>query len=114
MTVDEYLANVEPEQRAVLERVRMLIQRVAPEAIESISYGMPAYKYHGKPLAYYAAFKDHLSFFPTPDPADKFKEQLATFKTSKGTIQFTVEHPLPDDLITAMLRYRIEQLASQQ
>lgn len=110
MTVDEYLANLEPEQRAALQHIRELIEDLVPEAEESMSYGMPAFKYRGKPLVYFAAFKDHLSIFPTSEPAEAFQEQLKDFKTSKGTIQFTLAHPLPDALIKDVVLYRIETL----
>lgn len=110
--VDNYLANVESDKRAELERIRMLVKKIAPTAVESISYGMPAYKYNGKPLIYYAAFKDHMSVFPTPDPATKLQDRLSSYKVSKGTIQFTLEHSLPDDLIEQLVLVRMKQIDS--
>jgi len=106
--VELYLSQVDPEKRAVLEHIRSLVKKQVPEAEESISYGMPTFKYKSKPLVYYAAFKDHLSIFPTPEPAEAFKEQLKDFKTSKGTIQFTVDHQLPDQLISDLVAHRLQ------
>lgn len=108
--VETYLSQVDPDARAVLEHIRSLVKDLAPETEETMSYGMPAFKYKGKPLVYYAAFKDHLSLFPTSEPTEVFKEQLVDFKTSKGTIQFTVEHQLPDELICDIVRSRLESI----
>lgn len=108
--VETYLSQVNPDARAVLEHIRTLVKSIVPEAEETMSYGMPALKYKGKPLVYYAAFKDHLSLFPTSEPTEMFKEQLKDFKTSKGTIQFTIEHQLPDQLIRDIVRYRLESI----
>lgn len=105
-TVDQYLATVPDAERAELERLRAFVRNLVPEAIESISYGMPAYKYKNKPLFYFAAFKDHLSVFATPGPNELLKDKLAAYKTSKGTIQFTLDHPLSDDLLTDILALR--------
>lgn len=108
--VETYLSKVEPGARAALEHISSLVKMQVPEAEETMSYGMPALKYKGKPLVYYAAFKDHLSLFPTSEPTDAFKEQLKDFKTSKGTIQFTVEHQLPDQLIRDIVQYRLDSI----
>lgn len=105
-SVDEYLKAVElPEHRAALERVRSILRDELPEAQETISYGMPTFKLNGM-IASYAAFKGHCSFFPGAI-VDDFADQLAGFKTSKGTIQFTPEHPLPEPLLRDMVRANV-------
>ena len=108
--VDAYLAGIEPNMRTELERIRALVKKIAPDAVESVSYGMPAYKYKGKPLIYYAAFKNHMSVFPTPDPAAQLHDRLSSYKVSKGTIQFTLDHSLPDDLIEQLVLVRKQQI----
>jgi uncharacterized protein YdhG (YjbR/CyaY superfamily) len=110
-TIDEYLANVDAPKKAALEHIRKLVHQVVPEAEESISYGMPAFKYKGKPLIYFAAFADHLSIFPTSTPIAELKDKLEEFKTGKGTIQFTLEKPVPDALIKELLAVRVADIS---
>lgn len=106
VTVDEYLARLEWEQgRAALERLRAVIREEAPDAQECISYGMPGYKQNGYLLGF-AAFKNHCSLFPGGTAQD-FSEELSGFKTSKGTIQFTPENPIPDSLVRRIVRARL-------
>jgi uncharacterized protein YdhG (YjbR/CyaY superfamily) len=109
-TVDEYLAQVPDPQRAELDRIRAFVKQTVPEAEESISYMMPAFKYKKKPLIYYAAFKNHLSIFPTSGPTETLKDQLKDFNASKGTIQFTLEHPLSDALLGEILHTRVSEI----
>lgn len=108
--VDAYLSNVEPKQKAELERVRRIIRETVPDAVELISYGVPAFKYNDQPLAYYSVSKDHMSFFPTSGPVSMLGDKLTGYKTSKGTIQFTLEKPLTEELIKEILAVRIGQL----
>jgi uncharacterized protein YdhG (YjbR/CyaY superfamily) len=110
LTVEDYLNNITPPQRAEFEHLRNLVKEVAPSAEESISYGMPTFKVNGKPLIYFGAFKNHMSLFPTPGPTEKFKEKLKTYKVSKGTIQFTFDNPLPDALIKEIVLSRLEDI----
>lgn len=112
-TIDEYLSNMQPDQLASFEHIRALVHRIAPDGTESISYGMPAFKYQGKPLLYVGAFKDHMSLFPTSGPIEAMKDQLVGFTVAKGTIQFTPDKPIPDEIITQLLRIRIAQIAEQ-
>lgn len=108
--VNEYLSKVPPAQRAELERIRKIVKRLVPDAEESISYMMPAFKYKKKPLVYYAAFKDHMSLFPTSGPTETLKAKLAAYKVSKGTIQFTLDKPLPEPLIKEIVRARLQEI----
>ncbi|MBK6910858.1 MAG: DUF1801 domain-containing protein [bacterium] len=107
--VDKYLAALPPEQRAVLAKLRATILSVAKDAEEKISYGMPTVCYHGN-LVHYAAFKNHMSLFgASAFVTQELKEKLANFKTSKGTIQFTVAKPLPVTLVKAIVKSRIKE-----
>lgn len=104
--VDEYLKVVAEPQKAQLERVRKIVRQLVPEAEEVISYGMPGFTYKNKYLMGYAAFKDHLSLFPTSAPVEALKAKLKDFKLSKGTIQFTVAKPVPETLIQELVKIR--------
>lgn len=109
---DQYLAEQSEANRQELNRIRQLVIQLVPEAEESISYGMPAFKYKGKPLLYYAAFKDHLSVFPTSGPISEIEDQLKEFKTGKGTVSFTLKNPLPDSIIEKLVMVRVAQIES--
>lgn len=108
-TVDAYLDKLKPEVRAVLQQIREMVKEEAPEAIELISYQMPAFKLNG-PLLYYAAFKAHCSLFPASKTVtEKFVRELSGYKTSAGTIQFTPERPLPVGLLRKIIRMRVKE-----
>ena len=105
--VNKYIANLPLQQQIALERVRQIIKNTVPEAVEFISYKMPAYHCHGM-IGGFAAFKNHCSFFPwNAKTIEDFSTELKDFKTSAGTIQFTPEKPIPDELLQKILRYRL-------
>lgn len=108
--VEAYLAGVAEPARSTLERVRAAIRTAAAgEAEECISYGMPAFRYKGALVAY-AAFKDHCSFFPMQSSLiDRMKDELADYRTAKGTLQFPLNKPLPDALVKKMVRARVAE-----
>lgn len=112
--VDAYLAQVLEPARSTLKRVRAAIRAAAPlEAEECLSYGMPAIRHKGVLVAY-AAFKDHCSFFPMQSSLiDRMKEDLAAYRTSKGTLQFPLNKPLPDALVRKMVRARVAENESK-
>jgi len=106
-TVDEYLASVPEPARSTLNKVRAAIRSaVPPEATETISYRIPAFK-HKKVLVWFAAFSDHCSLFPTASVIEAFKNELKGFSTSKGTIHFPVDKPLPAALVKKMVKARL-------
>jgi uncharacterized protein YdhG (YjbR/CyaY superfamily) len=108
-SVDEYLERVPEPARTTLKKVRAVIRSVAPpEATEGISYGMPTFKYKGM-LASFAAFSDHCSLFPGAGPTIEFKDELKDFQTSKGTIRFAPNKPLPATLLKKLLKARIAE-----
>ncbi len=108
-SVSVYLRAVPPAPRAVLQKLRKTIKAAAPEATEVISYGIPGYKYHGM-LVYFATFKNHCSLFGVGTALMKaHRKALAPYKMSKGTIQFTVDKPLPMALVRKLVKARIAQ-----
>ena len=108
--IDEYLKHVTPSQRTELERVRTIIKQAVPDAEETIGYGIPTFKYKGKNLIHFAAFKDHMSLFPTASPVEEMKEELSKFKLSKGTIQFTEANPISEAIIVNLIALRLEDI----
>jgi uncharacterized protein YdhG (YjbR/CyaY superfamily) len=113
VTVQEYLARVPQPARDALSKVRAAIRSVVPaEATEVISYGIPAFK-HKKVLVWYAAFSDHYSLFPTASVIEIFKSDLAGFSTSKGTIHFPLDKPVPTALIRKLVRARVAEAESK-
>jgi uncharacterized protein YdhG (YjbR/CyaY superfamily) len=107
--VDEYLASIPEPARTTLKKVRAAIRSVAPpEATEVISYGIPTFKYKGM-LASFAAFSDHCSLFPGAGPTTEFKNELNKFQTSKGTIRFAPDKPLPVTLLKKLVKLRIAE-----
>ena len=107
--VDEYLSAVPEPARGTLNTMRAAVRSAVPrEATETISYGMPAFKHNGV-LVWLAAFKDHCSFFPTASVIEAFKEELKGYPTSKGTIQFPTDKPLPAALVKRLVKARVAQ-----
>lgn len=106
--VDEYMAQVPKPQRDTLERLRRTIKSVVPDATEVISYDIPTFKLNGRMLVSFAAFKKHCSFFPGAGPVATHADDLKSFPTSKGTIQFTPEHPLSMALVKKLVKTRIK------
>ena len=108
-TVDEYLAGVPEPARTALKKIRATIRSIVPaETTESISYGIPMFKYKGMVMGY-AAFANHCSLFPGAGPTEAFKEELKGFPTAKGTIRFTVDKPVPVTLLKKMVKLRIAE-----
>ena len=108
-TVEEYIGSFPTEIQITLEQLRKAIKSNAPDAIESMSYGMPGYKLNNKPLVYFGGFKKHIGFFPTPNGIKTFEKELSKYKTSKGTAQFPLDQPLPMNLITQIIKYRVSE-----
>ncbi|TAN13208.1 MAG: hypothetical protein EPN37_14100 [Chitinophagaceae bacterium] len=107
--IDEYIAGFPEDVRAVLQQVRNTVKKAAPDAEETISYAMPAFKLYGKPLVYFAAFKNHIGFYPLPEGIKTFGKELAGYKTSKGAIQFPLSKPIPLNLITKITKFRMKE-----
>jgi uncharacterized protein YdhG (YjbR/CyaY superfamily) len=107
-TVEDYIRTYPAEVKKVLTNLREIIKKAAPNAEEVISYNMPAFRLEGM-LVWYAGYKHHVGFYPKPSAIEAFKEHLSAYKLSKGTVQFTLDKPLPVRLIMQMVKYRIKE-----
>ncbi|MGA8764467.1 MAG: DUF1801 domain-containing protein [Candidatus Sulfotelmatobacter sp.] len=113
-TVDEYLAGVPEPARSTLKKIRAAIRSAAPpETTETISYGIPAFKYKGM-LMWFAAFSGHCSLFPTKSVIRAFKDELGPYEISKGTIRFPVDKPLPATLLKKMVKARVAEVEREK
>jgi uncharacterized protein YdhG (YjbR/CyaY superfamily) len=109
--IDLYLAGLPVEQRDAMSMLRRIIAEAVPEAEEAISYGMPAFRYRRRPLVGYKAAKAHVSLFPmSPAVVEAHGDRLRDWSTSKGTIRFTPEHPLPQDLVVSIVMARVAEM----
>ena len=112
--IDAYIARFPPEVQEILRRVRAVIREAAPDATEAIKYEIPTFVLHGN-LVHFAAFTNHLGFYPTPAGIEAFQEELAPYAAGKGTIRFPLDQPIPYDLIRRVVEQRVkESLASAE
>lgn len=107
-SVSAYIRKFPKEVAEKLESLRQVLKKTAPQAEEIISYQMPAYKFHGI-LVYFAGYRNHIGFYPGAKAIEVFSQDLLSFKTSKGTIQFPLDQPLPLTLVKKITRYRISE-----
>lgn len=112
LDIDEYIALQPPESQDLLHRVRETIRKAAPGSVESVSYRMPAYKFNGKPLVYFALNKSHLGFYATPSANIAFSEELKAYRVSKGAIQFPLDRPVPYGLIRKIVQFKLKEIKS--
>ncbi len=111
--IDSYLAGLDEPKRGTLERLRTSIMAVVPDADQCISYGVPAFKVRGKAVAGFAAFKSHLSYLPhSGSVLDELRDDLAGYETSKGSLRFAIDEPLPDGLVQALITARLRELGA--
>lgn len=108
--IDDYIKKFPEDIQQLLNQIRATIRKTAPQATEKISYGIPTYHYNGN-LVHFAAFKNHIGFFPTPSAIEAFQKQLKPYKTSKGTIQLPLTDPLPLKLIDRIVKFRLKENA---
>ncbi len=106
--VSSYISGFPAGTGKLLKQLRDIIRKAAPDAEELISYGMPAYKYHGV-LVYFAGYEKHVGFYPTPSVIKEFAEKIARYKYSKGAVQFPLDEPIPVALVTQMVKFRIKE-----
>jgi|SRR5690606_1598839 len=106
--VDQYISGFPEDVQADLKALRELITSAAPKAVESISYGMPAYKTFGKPLVYFAGYKNHIGLYATPSGHSEFEAELSNYKQGKGSVQFPIG-ALPVDLIGRIITFRVSE-----
>lgn len=107
--VDHYISNFPKEVQIILTHIRSITHTTAPDAEESMAYGMPAYKINGKPLVYFAAYEHHIGFYATPTGHEKFAPELAGYKQGKGSVQFPLDKPIPYDLIERIVAFRVQE-----
>ena len=112
-TIDEYISTFPTNTQVILQEFRRAVKEAAPEAEELISYQMPAFKQNGI-LVWFAAFKDHIGFFPRVSAIEAFQDKLSAYKVSKGTIQFPIDEPIPFDLIKEIVRFRVKENLSKK
>ncbi|MBE0409468.1 MAG: DUF1801 domain-containing protein [Anaerolineales bacterium] len=107
-TIDEYIAGFPQDIQAILQEIRNTIRKAAPQAQETIKYRMPTFTLGGN-LVHFAAFKNHIGFYPTPSGIDHLKEELSAYKSGKGSVRFPLDEPIPFDLIRRMVELRIKE-----
>ena len=105
--IDEYIADFPSDVREILEKIRGTIRKAAPGAKETISYQMPTYTLHGN-LIHFAAYKQHIGFYPAPRGVEQFKEELSAYEGGKGTIRFPLDKPIPFRLISKIVKHRVK------
>lgn len=108
-TVDSYIASFPAKIQEILTKIRTIIKENAPGAEEGFAYKMPSYKLNKKPLVYFAAFENHIGFYATPSGHTEFAEELSRYKQGKGSVQFPLNQPMPYDLISRIVRFRVEE-----
>lgn len=107
-SMDEYIAGLPKNIQKLLEEIRATIKAAAPGAEETINYGIPTFTLNGN-LVHFAAFKNHIGFYPTPSGIEAFKKELSIYEGAKGSVQFPLDKPLPLDLVTRIVKFRVEE-----
>jgi uncharacterized protein YdhG (YjbR/CyaY superfamily) len=108
-TIDDYIATFPPDVRQKLSKMRTVIHKAVPDAEEAIRYGIPTFRLEGSNLVHFAAFKDHLGFFPTASGVGHFRKELSAYRLGRGTIQIPLDGPVPYDLVEQIVRFRAEE-----
>jgi uncharacterized protein YdhG (YjbR/CyaY superfamily) len=110
--IDSYIAESPAEVRAKLQALRTTIHRAAPDAVEAIRYDIPTFV-QGESLVHFAAFRNHIGFYPSPSGIAAFRKQLAGYKSSKGSVQFPLDRPLPLELVARIVKFRVEEVTGR-
>ncbi len=111
--IDEYIARYPENVQGLLQKIRLTIRKAAPDAREAISYQIPTFKLGGN-LVHFAAFAKHISFFPTSSGIAKFKRELKSYETSKGTVRFPIGEPIPYELISKITKFRVKEVTEKK
>jgi uncharacterized protein YdhG (YjbR/CyaY superfamily) len=112
-TIDEYITGFPGEVQKKLQQMRQTIKKAAPGAKEAISYGMPTFKLYGN-LVHFAAFKNHIGFYPAPMGIEAFKDELSQYKGAKGSVQFPINEPMPLDLIERIVKFKVQKTLEKE
>ena len=107
-TIDEYIAGFPNNVQEILQKIRLTIRKEAPDAEETIKYRMPTFTLKGN-LVHFAAFKNHIGFYPTPTGTDKFQKELSVYEGAKGSVRFPLDQPIPFDLISKIVKFRVKE-----
>ena len=110
--ISAYIADFPKDVQVLLEQMRTTIQKAAPEAKEAIAYGIPTFKLNGN-LVHFGGFKHHIGFYPAPVGLKEFEQELSAYKGAKGSVQFPLDQPLPLDLVTRIVKFRMQQMAEK-
>jgi uncharacterized protein YdhG (YjbR/CyaY superfamily) len=111
-SIDAYISTFPDDVQTILQKVRTTIATVAPEAVETISYQMPTFKLRGKAVVHFAAWKSHLGLYATPSGNAAFQRDLAAYRQSKGAVRFPFDEPMPYDLITRIVEFRVADITA--
>lgn len=106
--IDEYIASFPPNVQKILRKVRRTIHEAAPQAKEAMKYGLPTFILNGN-LVHFGAFQRHIGFYPTPTGIERFKSELEKYPSAKGSVQFPLDQPIPYDLISEIVRFRVQE-----
>jgi uncharacterized protein YdhG (YjbR/CyaY superfamily) len=106
--IDEYIAGFPEDVQEILEKIRLTIKNAAPDAQETINYGIPTFKLKGN-LVHFAGYKKHIGFYPAPSGIEKFKDELSAYEGAKGSVKFPLNQPMPYDLIDEIVRFRVKE-----
>ena len=107
-TIDDYIAGFPKDVQKILEKIRATIREAAPDAEETIKYRMPTFTMNGN-LVHFAAFKNHIGFYPVPSGIEKFKKELSAYKSAKGSVQFPLDRHIPFDVISKIVKFRVKE-----
>ena len=107
-TIDKYIAGFPLDVQEILQKIRVTIRKAAPQAEETIKYQMPTFTLHGN-LVHFAAFKNHIGFYPVPTGIEAFKRELAAYEGGKGSVQFPLDKPIPYSLISKIVKFRVKE-----
>jgi len=110
--IDEYIAGFPSKVKEILEQIRITIRRAAPDAEEKIKYRMPTFVLNEN-LVHFAGYKNHVGFYPTPSGIEKFKDELSSYKNSKGSVQFPIDKPMPLKLIRKIAEFRVKEIQTK-
>lgn len=111
--IDEYIFEFPKEIQEKLQRIRSVIRKTVPDAEEKISYAIPTFTLNNTNLVHFAAFKNHIGFYPTPVAGEQFKEELSSYKTGKGSVQFPYKEKIPYDLIIRIVEFRVREVLAK-
>ncbi len=108
-SIDEYISAYPAEVQVILQKLRQTIKAAAPDAVEAMKYGIPTFRLNNKNLVHFGGFKTHIGFFPAPSGIKQFENELKQYQTGKGTIQFPLNQPIPYDVVTKVVKFRVEE-----